>query len=506
MPGRLDADFQFGRAHPTLRRTERGPMRLLLMGDFGGQAARHAQAAMGLNQRWVHRVDADGLERVLARIAPCVSLTGDAGAAEATLDFATLDDFHPDRVYERIAVFARLRELLDRLLDPARFDQACADVRTQGLAQPAGSATQVDPDTAETDAVTMQRLLGRAPSAVPMPPAQATGGIDALIRGIVAPYILPDMAPLQALYVAAVDEAIGEQMRLLLHAPAFSALERVWRGVQWLVSRLELSEELQLHLLDVTAEELKADLADANGDPSRSDLARLLRGRSDESTGEAAWSLMVGLFSFGPSAEQLGLLAGLGTIASQVGAPFVAAAAQGLFGCDAVSHLHNPQQWLSLTPEDALRWGALRRSPVAPWIGLVAPRLLLRLPYGKATDPTERFPFEEQPAVPLHETLAWGSGSLAVAQLVGQAFTDSGWDLAPGQVQDLADLPAYTFKVNGETQLHACAEAWLGEAAGQALLERGLMPLVSHRERAAVRLLRVQSIAEPPQALAGPWG
>jgi type VI secretion system protein ImpC len=39
--------------------------------------------------------------------------------------------------------------------------------------------------------------------------------------------------------------------------------------------------------------------------------------------------------------------------------------------------------------------------------------------------------------------------------------------------------------------------------AGQALLERGLMPLLSYRNRPAARLLRWQSVAQPAQALRG---
>ena len=140
-------------------------------------------------------------------------------------------------------------------------------------------------------------------------------------------------------------------------------------------------------------------------------------------------------------------------------------------------------------------------------IGLVAPRLQLRRPYGRATDPVERFSFEEQPdGTPLHDTLVWGSGALAVALLVGEAFTENGWDLAPGQATDVADLPTLTFRHDGEAQLQPCAEAWIGEHAGQALLAAGVMPLLSHRQRAAVRLLRMQSIAEPAAMLAGGWG
>ena len=39
----------------------------------------------------------------------------------------------------------------------------------------------------------------------------------------------------------------------------------------------------------------------------------------------------------------------------------------------------------------------------------------------------------------------------------------------------------------------------------EAMLDRGLMPLMSHRNRNAVRLVRFQSIAEPLETLAGSW-
>jgi type VI secretion system protein ImpC len=333
---------------------------------------------------------------------------------------------------------------------------------------------------------------------------RAAGAVDALIRRIVAPHIVPDRAPHQPVYLAAVDTAIGEQMRQLLHAPVFSALETAWRSVHWLVSRLELNEDLQLHLLDVTRDELRADLLAAPSDLSGSGLYRLLRRPGAD--GDRQWSLCAVLMSVGPGADDLSLLARLGAVASQTGGPVIAAAAPALFGCNSVADLPDPLRWQPLAADVAERWTALRRSAVAPWIGLVAPRILLRLPYGRSTDPTERFGFEEQPAVPIHETLLWAPGSLAIALLVGQAFVEGGWERAGDPAPDLDDLPAYTFRRDGEPQLQPCGEAWLGERAGAALLGKGLMPLLSDRRRAAVRLTRMQSVAEPTQALAGPWG
>jgi type VI secretion system protein ImpC len=77
--------------------------------------------------------------------------------------------------------------------------------------------------------------------------------------------------------------------------------------------------------------------------------------------------------------------------------------------------------------------------------------------------------------------------------------------MEPGDVLDLGDLPAYVHEQDGLPRLYPCAGAYFGERVMEAVLGRGVMPLVSWRDRNAVRLARFQSIADPVRALAGPW-
>ena len=74
-----------------------------------------------------------------------------------------------------------------------------------------------------------------------------------------------------------------------------------------------------------------------------------------------------------------------------------------------------------------------------------------------------------------------------------------------GDYLDMEDLPAHTFEEEDEIRMMACAEVFLTERAAEAMLDRGLMPLISYRNRNVVRLMRFQSIAEPCKALEGPW-
>jgi type VI secretion system protein ImpC len=308
-----------------------------------------------------------------------------------------------------------------------------------------------------------------------------------LIHDAVAPHIVKDTSAETRMFVAAVDRAITEQMRSVLHDPGFQALEAAWRGIHWLVSNLELDESLQLHLFDVSREELVADVVGAKGQLSETGLYRALVDRWRNVPGAHGWSAFICLFPFGPSDTDVGLLAALGLIASQAGGPLLASA--------------DPRP--AEGDEVALAgWLALRRSEAAPWIALAAPRVLLRMPYGKRSDPVESFAFEElDEGPPVHEQLLWGDGSLALALLVGRGFTERGWEMEPGDEREIGDLPAYTFTRDGEPVMQACAERFMTETEIQALLDAGLVPIVSRRDRNAVVVVRFQSISQPPAPL-----
>jgi type VI secretion system protein ImpC len=383
----------------------------------------------------------------MRRLGP--SLSGPAGQVR----FSEIDDFHPDRLYARLDLFQALRE--KRTNPPADLDD---DVR---------------------------RLLGK-PQSTTTPASAPLAALDALIHRAIAPHIVRDTSAQTQAYVAAVDAAIAEQMRAFLHDAAFQSLEATWRGVHGLISRLELDEHLQLHLFDVSREELIADVVAAQGQLAQTGLYRALVDRWRNVPGGQGWSAIASLCRFGPSDADIGLLAALGLIASQAGAPLLGDADLALAGEN----------------DAALAgWHALRRSEAAPWIALTAPRVLLRLPYGKSTDPIESFAFEEFVGEPVHGEFLWGHASLAMAALIGRGFANRGWDMELGDEREIGELPAYTFTRDGEPELQPCAERFLSEKELQRLIDTGLVALASRRDRNAVVAIRFQSIADPPAPL-----
>lgn len=483
MPGHLQFDFRFSTAADPQPASDDLPMRILMMGNFSGN--RHLDA--GAENRKIMTVDIDNFDDVLSRLKPSLSLQ----EPRLDIEFHCLDDFHPDHLYATLDVFHQLRQLRQSLQNPATFAQAVAQLRQtinlKDAAEPSVEAPPVDGQEAM-----FERLLGKAPAQQVRPQSS----LDRLLGDMIAPHIVEKTDPRQPELLAEVDRATSELMRTLLHHPDFQALEALWRSAYALVSRLETGESLQLALLNLSRDELARTVLDAGENLEASAIYQLLAGQGISQP----WSVLVGAYTFADTQADMQVLAALGAMAASLGAPFLAAADNSLLGCASLSQSLHPSTW-----GDVPAWRALRASPYAQWLGLALPRVLLRLPYGKQTDPLDSFEFEELATPNEHEAFLWGNPAFACARLLAENFQDAGWSMSPGQHLNIDDLPAYSYKEDGETLMQACAEWYLPETTAEAILERGIMTLSSYRNRNSARLLRFQSVAAPLAGLAGIW-
>src|SRR5260221_13265479 len=98
-------------------------------------------------------------------------------------------------------------------------------------------------------------------------------------------------------------------------------------------------------------------------------------------------------------------------LAAKAGAPFLAAASPAVVGAKSFAAA-DPDTWQPLEGEGAQAWEMLRSMPQASYLGLALPRFLLRLPYGKNTDPIDAFAFEELPEGSAHEGYLWGNPAI----------------------------------------------------------------------------------------------
>jgi len=499
MASRMQFGFDLGRQSASVARTrdDDAPFRILLIGDFSGHTGRPGDAPA--RQSAPLRIDVDRFDQVIAKLAPAVAIVSDT---DIPIAITALDAFHPDHLLRTLPAFSHLRELRARLQDPARFAAAAAELGAGVPSRPASPGASAS--APETDDSLLGRLLGRAPAESTAAPRGATArsALDAIIQAAVAPHVVPDPGlQHQAQYLAAVDASLAELLRKILHAPAFQTLEATWRGVHWLVDQLDPDASLQVHLLDMTQDELRADAALVASDPPRSVLHRVIAEKSATGDASEAWSLIVPLFDVAAHEDDIAWLAALAACGARAGAPTIATAAPSMLGLPRFDPLPDPRDWPDVATVPF--WDELRASPLAPWIGLAAPRLLMRRPYGVKSDPVEGMPFEEMDGAHAHDALLWAPAALGCAALLGQSFRENGWQMQAGDHLQIGNLPTCMVTRDGDRQLQPCAEVLLSERAAAAMGERGVMAMASYKDRAEVRLVRFQSIAQPARALSG---
>jgi type VI secretion system protein ImpC len=267
------------------------------------------------------------------------------------------------------------------------------------------------------------------------------------LQDVVAPYIVP-LDPKKGDRIAQVDAATSEAMRALLHDRRFQALEAAWRALDFLVRRTDA----KVRALHLPKEKLAADL-----------LYRALR--------DDPADLIAANYSFGPGNEDIEMMGRVALLASTANSPMIARADAALLG-DA---------------QELAAWSELQKIPEARYIGLALPGFLLRLPYGKETSPIDAFAFEEATPELKHSEYLWGNPAFACAYLAAEA-----------PELDIENLPAHVYKKDGETVMKPCAEVLMTESEAEALIDRGLIPLLSMRDSDRVHVAGLRSINGHP--------
>ncbi|MEO0387092.1 MAG: type VI secretion system contractile sheath large subunit [Pseudomonadota bacterium] len=449
--------------------------RIAILGDFSGRAARGiVEGGDALAARRPIPLDIDTLEDVIAGFG--LTLTLPLGEDGVAVPLPDLDALHPDALFEGIALFGALGAIRRRLKSGATAAEAATALAALGAAvpplpaPPPSRAARVPADRTLTD---FQALIGgtAAEPAAPSP-------VDALVARVIGPHVVAAPDPGAPAMLAATDAALSSAMNLILHHPEVQALEAAWRQLEFLARRIETGDGVTLTVYDISAEELGADLAGADA-PGDSGLYRLL---TDARPGAEGYDLIAGLYTFEKTPPHADLIARLGAIGAALGAPVLAAVDLDTLGPGAAA-------------ADAA-WQTLQSSDSADWVGLGAPAFLLRRPYGRKTDPIDRFDYEEFDQNTGLSALLWANPVTALVTLLAA----SGGPGATRTLDDLAYLvvpDAYGDPVQLPTTARAMTEARVRAAEAD-----GVMPLqgIKGRDQAQVPAF----LALSGRALPGP--
>jgi hypothetical protein len=154
---------------------------------------------------------------------------------------------------------------------------------------------------------------------------------------------------------------------------------------------------------------------------------------------------------------------------------------------------------------DDLEKEFLRELKASAYLGLAAPRFLLRMPYGKKTDPIDAFAFEEFTRQSGLSGMLWGHPALIPALLLAETYLRQGAKMQLGSTMNVGDMAYYVYTdPDGDQVALPCTERLYTEKQSVAVSNYGVMPLLSLRGRPELRLGGFTSVAGP--AIAGFWG
>lgn len=454
------------------------PVRIALLGDFSaGAASGRLETGADLGRRKPINVEFDNLEDALSRLDLTLRLNlGEDSAVE--LPITELESFHPDELYRSLDVFSQLSGLRKQLNNTATFDKAAKQVLT--WAESAGIKTSLTNrrKRARGSALAADAKLSDFARLVGLPSAeeQADTSVDALLKRIVGPFVVKADSPQKAALLASVDAGLSDAMRAVLHHPDLQATEALWRGVDFLLRRLETSSNLQVHLIDISAEEFAADLS-ATSELAETGLYQLLVDTPSQSP-NGGYSLICGLYQFEATPPHAELLGRMSKIAHHAYAPFVTSMA--------LDDLSNRRIEPHELVQQAIR--ALQALPSSSHLSLMGPRFMLRHPYGKRSDPISSFEFEEFNASEGLRGMLWGHPALLAACAV-----------AGRDGLTIGDLPFYHFKdAEGDTIALPCTERLINVDMSHSLRNWGISPLMAHKGAPELRIAGLDAINGAP--------
>lgn len=311
----------------------------------------------------------------------------------------------------------------------------------------------------------VQAILRRAVRNAP----EAEGGID---------------SALVDLFIGEIDQRLSRQLDEILHHPTFQALEAAWRGLKFVVDRVDFRENTRIELLNCSKEDLLADFEDSPEVP-KSGLYKLVYSAEFGSFGGKPFGAIISMYEFGPNPQDIVLLQKCSAVAAMSHAPFFAIAGPSFFGLKNylnVPHLGDVKA-LFEGPQ-YIKYNAFRESEDSRYIGLCLPRFLLRLPYGGSTTQVKAFQYEED-VVGEHERFCWGSPTCALATRIAESFAKFRWCLhivGPHSGGTVEGLVLHEFEAMGAIQTKIPTEVMLTERREFELAEQGFIGLTYRRD------------------------
>ena len=295
--------------------------------------------------------------------------------------------------------------------------------------------------------------------------------------------------------IAKLDESIGRQVEAILHHPDFQALESAWRGLKFVVDRVDFNEGVRLELWNYSKEELQSDLED-NPDRTKSRFYRIVYSEEYGQHGGEPYTAIFARFSVSSSPQDLALLRGMAAVAAMAHAPVFLDADPSLFGISTFEELTAMTDLRAVFESPRLAaWNGFREADDSRYVGVLLPRMLLRLPYRDADESAENFIYNER--IERTSDHLWGSATYAFS--VRLADSHARYRTAMGVIGTFNDEPPVR-DWHPAMNPDACkppVDVMLSRRIEVALAELGFISLTCDPVDGALRFSSANSLQKP---------
>jgi type VI secretion system protein ImpC len=437
-------------------------------------------------------VDRDSFESVLDRLGPqaTVEAPDRIGSGKRSLAcsfaFKTMGDFDPDDIVQAVPILrglAEARNLLGQCLDRKvelsdirpRIVEAFAgtdlseSIESSGVGAPSARVDDSPAGAERGESDVVEALLDQ----VDVPQAAAGGPQAADLVEMLTSLVAPagpklDREHLESL-VREIDVRISRQVAAIQEEPQFEKLEATWRGLKFLVDRLEFRGPIRL------------DVLPAGRDDFLERFFEHVFHAEYEGTSELPLNIVLVDHAFGRSVPDLDAVRNMARFGESLSVPFVAAMDPSYWGVRQAGLITKlPDLAQKAQGSEYSKWTKFRSEPASMWVVLAANRFLLRPVWSETQRPPKQFTWTWQDG---DERPVWGSAVWAMGSAVGQSFADAGIRfpcVGPGSPGALENLPVVVRSSRSGESHASSLEIDLEDERAFQLAQVGFSPLVSH--------------------------
>lgn len=299
--------------------------------------------------------------------------------------------------------------------------------------------------------------------------------------------------------IVELDKKLSVQLDQILHDSSFQTMESSWRGLKLLVDRTDFRQNIKIEILNIAKDTLLEDFEDAP-EVVKSGLYRHVYTDEFGQFGGQPFAAVIGNYQFGPGAQDVKLLQFVSSVSAMSHAPFLSSAGPEMFGIKSYQELPGLKDLESIFDGPKyIKWNAFRESEDSRYVGLTAPRFLLRLPYGETSAPVKAFNYNENVSGS-HEHYLWGNTAFALASKLTDSFAKYRWCpniIGPQSGGAVENLPVYQYEAMGQIATKCPTEVMVAARREVEMADLGFIALTMRKDSDNAAFFSANSVQKP---------